>query len=355
MASLLCVAIRSEIVRFESESIGPHPSNLRRLTKCLLEVVTVYSFEESFNYWDLLKDLTILGNLPPPNLRVDQHEVIKKRCNPLAAVAVQLMSFYIKGIPAILADRGESCAVFVEQFVDAIGVLVHPHNEFDVRYRATKAIKASQIFCLQRDSSIVDPSAIGAIEKCCLTLFQHTVTLLQDSDEDVRSLASEALSDAFALDDLQTGFSFVSLFSLERSYSRYCKRSCNSFFVNTMMAQILENCEDPYQNIDLVLHEFAYTGNVDHTSLNLSTHRKIFKEEEANPFKERLLLIQLIGMLISIPSSYFFSCFLARSPRIAARAAAFFFFAPSRFRDNNSLRSMGSYLSSISSSLVSIE
>ena len=293
VASLLNLAIRSEIARFESESIGPHPPNLRRLTKCLLEVVTVYPLEESLNYWQLLQDLTKLGNLSPPNLRVDQHEVIKKRCNPLAAVAVQLMSFYIKGTPALFGDRGESCTMFVEQFVDAVGVLVHPHNEFDVRYRATRAIQASQIFRLQQESSIAEPSAIEAIEKCCLTLFQHTVTLLQDSDEDIRSLASVALSDAFAPQDLRTGVSFVSLLSLERSFAKYCKRSYNSVFVNTMMAQILENCEDPEQNIDLVLHEFAYTENANHTSLNLSTDRKIFEEEDANPFKERLVLIQL--------------------------------------------------------------
>jgi hypothetical protein len=295
--SLLRLSIDLELGH-NLESLGPYPPNLRRLTKCLVDVCTGFSsldvssaFTKCKDYWEILLELGRFGNLFLPTLPSDVTVVTERRCNSLAAASVELMAFILKGEPTL----GASFANHAHQFVDAIGILIHPHNSFDVRYRATKAIKTSEILRLSTDGSSKYTSSIQ-LEKLRLVLFRHTFTLLQDDEEDIRSLAAIAASESLNSEDLFSGSSFLPLFTLERFFSKYCEIISTSLVVDAMMTLIIENCGDLESIIDPVLKEFSYTENENETSLNISSDRVIFEIEDPNPYKERLVLAQLAAI-----------------------------------------------------------
>lgn len=293
--SLLYLSIEVELGH-DLVNLGPYPPNLRRLTKCLVDVSTGFSssFEVSYTFrkykdvWEVLFELGRFGNLFLFTSPADMHVVTEKRCNSLAAASVEMMAFILKGELTLDVPF----ANHARQFVDAVGILIHPHNSFDVRYRATKAIKTSEFLKVSVKRS-KDNACLSEVEKLRLMLFRHTFTLLQDDDEDIRSLAAMAASESLNSEDIYSGSSFLSLFTLERFFSKYCEIISTAMVVDAMMSLIIENCGDLESIISPILKEFSHTENENETSLNISSDRVIFEIEDPNPYKERLVLAQL--------------------------------------------------------------
>lgn len=136
--------------------------------------------------------------------------------------------------------------------------------------------------------------------------------MMQDSDEDVRSMASNAATifckhgqidcNTHLLPEwimMQTFPNFFSEVSSESDFS--------SFQIETLLTVLLENCAELETAIQGLKEEFEHTSKGYSVSpshdnfVNDTSRRNIFEDEDPNPFHEKLLLNQLsVNSLIDL-------------------------------------------------------
>jgi hypothetical protein len=130
--------------------------------------------------------------------------------------------------------------------------------------------------------------------KLQLDAYQVLLGLLQDSDSDVRSAAGRA---ALPTKDTMS----TTLTVLKKAYLRAPDFYSGQEAVNRMLTMILDNCRGLDSFLQSFENETKHTRDKTATNQdlqNVGTDRRIFEEEEANPFDEILLTNQLAAIAI---------------------------------------------------------
>jgi len=145
-----------------------------------------------------------------------------------------------------------------------------------------------------------------------LEMISHILKMLQDSDPDVRGVAARAATkhclglqhpdEEFSLPEWTLERTFPLAFSTE---SADTDQGTVSSLINGLVEIILECCGDLLSAMKHVQAEFKPTGCFPRSTtspldkgattmlVNANTTRKIFEDEDPNPFQEKLLLAQL--------------------------------------------------------------
>jgi hypothetical protein len=119
---------------------------------------------------------------------------------------------------------------------------------------------------------------------------------MQDSDSDVQSAAGQVASQMFSSVSSLTQLPQLILEATYPKVRNMAPVDDEHDFMNTLINTILLNCQGVMDSIALLQSEIRHSNDTSDSSsslLNLSTSRKIFEEEDPNPFEERLLANQL--------------------------------------------------------------
>jgi hypothetical protein len=272
LAETLLDSIDSEIHRDErvDDPVGAHPPTLRRLSRCILNVlyakerITGTSTMGTINVrlWGL--GLSLL------NKEVVFVEEPDLGATPFLGNAAELMAFAIKGKSA-----GDSRQEMTEILFKVVVRLSNPALSWKLRHSAAVAL-----------GSI---GSVNTSEQHGLVARRVALILLQDADVDVQFSASRACMSWLP----SLNKSCVPDLVLEHTY---LKGDENTVSVRALIDPLIETSCFLEQRIKLFLSEIKATADGDHGSdalLNVSTERKIFEEEDPNPFLERALAVQL--------------------------------------------------------------
>lgn len=232
-----------------------HPPTLRRLTRCILIIVSgmrkmgwIYRFD--LNMWSLFKWLSSIADN-------DTSKKDKSCTGILRGNALELMSFSL-----LNAEFTPPCHRYFKEFSAAICEAINPNLSWIIRYSAAIAIDVSGL--LQYTQANLSNTYVPP------ELFSVALQLLQDNDDDVRNAAVMALS------NVSDVASPVALLSLESSV--YCNRRIESNFEKLVCNKLLKECRDLKIWIESRLR-----------SIPDETVKDIFECEDPNPFREQLL------------------------------------------------------------------
>jgi hypothetical protein len=296
IARMLFLTLRTEMdrgVSSPSSLLGTHPPTVRRLSRCLLECSQAHRALTRGKNGDFLNGLGEQeGALWNVSLQITEREsfTVEEGLESngetlLSANAAELMAIEIASEIQRNTDKsGDS--TFLERvstFVKVIAWLNDPHSSWRSRYSAALAIEASSLLTSNQGADLWRKQLLGEI-----------LRMLQDSDTDVRSAAGLVASQMFSsASNFQASPTQLPQLILEAIYPKVADDEHD--FMNTLINTILLNCQGVMDSIALLQSEIRHCNDTSETSslLNLSTSRKIFEEEDPNPFEERLLANQL--------------------------------------------------------------
>jgi len=139
-------------------------------------------------------------------------------------------------------------------------------------------------------------------------LYMVALKFLEDNDSDVRQAAGKALTNATVSKSIESNqydannhISDVSLKVLEGCGVILSSDDIGSALITHLFNILLEKCETIRGATLAVLEEFGYSERATSSStlLNLSTKRKIFEDEEPNPFEEKLVSCHLVVSILA--------------------------------------------------------
>lgn len=324
VSKMLLIALRAEWTRnimddasdsneSQDDFLRYHAPSLRRLTRCLIECLIaqkelngqlVFPSTESASFdenWQMLIDLRRIGGA---------HERDLEQCrtsepgNSLSGNSVELMAFAI-GFAANKNQMGFDQALLekVATFTDAIIQSINPLSVWLVRYSSAVAIHTSGILNWSKGEVTMkgpnEEAMYEILETKRFELYMQALDLLQDNDSDVRTAAGRALSEGKSftekksLSDSIVESTPVPLLSLETTYYKLSNNFSQETLSKRLMQQLLKRSENLQENLDFILGEFSCSENaLDNDSksvtniLNLNTKRRIFENEDPNPFEE---------------------------------------------------------------------
>lgn len=212
----------------------------------------------------------------------------------------------------------------MHSFVDTVQLTAFdPLSPWNVRHSAAVAIGISGLLKLDDRRS---GAAAAYRRRRSFDLFMVCVKFLDDDDADVRRAAGRALLVQIEASSSRTtssnteegeaaaALSTVPLASLERARDALCAKLSRSEqqpepeLLLHLFTVILYECRDVQADVDAAEREFAHSagggdGDIDLGNLlNVGSSRKIFEDEEPNPFEEKLLTCQLAASaLVSAP------------------------------------------------------
>eukprot|EP00554_Chaetoceros_debilis_P014698 CAMPEP_0194123918 /NCGR_PEP_ID=MMETSP0150-20130528/56526_1 /TAXON_ID=122233 /ORGANISM="Chaetoceros debilis, Strain MM31A-1" /LENGTH=2190 /DNA_ID=CAMNT_0038817389 /DNA_START=149 /DNA_END=6718 /DNA_ORIENTATION=- len=295
----------------DRDLLKSHPPTIRRLSRIALEAI--YAFKslsptgatsitgiigiDVESIWPVLMLLLNLGgyvmsqtekkaenlsggNGLPGNALELVALALYENCNNLQRSSVS---------PATLLGR-------ISLLVNLLQQSTHPLSSWKVRYSAAVAAKESSILSLEScDFLKMGPKA----ESLRLEIYLLLLELFQDSDEDVRCATGRALTKA------SVSFPAMALKNLEETSKEVSTMFLSSDMLTLLVRRLVHLCNDITQNLKRSMDEFSFTTRVPELKdiLNLCSVRKIFEEEDANPFEEILIIIQTTIMRLSEFSS----------------------------------------------------
>jgi HEAT repeat protein len=306
IARMLRLTLRKEMdrdVSSPSSLLGTHPPTVRRLSRCLLGCSQAYKALTGGKTGDFL---TVLGGqegaLWDISLQITERESFTGEDSLesngetlLSANAAELMAIEIAREIQRSTEKTGDDAIFsgrVSTFVKVVARLNDPHSSWRSRYSAALAIEASSLL-----TPIMENKGADLWRK---SLLVEILRMLQDSDSDVRSAAGQVASQMFcSASEFQASLTQLPQLILEATYPQIRNMAPDDDeheFMNTLINTILLNCQGAMDSIALLQSEIRHSTDTSDSSsslLNLSTSRKIFEEEDPNPFEERLLANQL--------------------------------------------------------------
>lgn len=306
IARMLLLTLRKEMDRDESSPSslhGTHTPTVRRLSRCLLECSQAHTDLTGGEPGDFLSGIGEQeGYLWNVSLQITEREsftgeegLASNGETLLSANAAELMSIEIASDIQRSTEKSGDDATFSERvsiFAKVIVRLNDPHSSWRSRYSAALAIEASSLLTSRMENHGAD-----LWRKQMLV---EILRMLQDSDLDVRTAAGRVASQMFSsASDSQASLIQLPQLILEATYSKVrdiASADDERDFINTLINTILLNCQGVMDSIALLESEIRHSNDTSDSSsslLNLSTSRKIFEEEDPNPFEERLLANQL--------------------------------------------------------------
>ena len=326
LATMLLDCVASELGRGITDTSGSHIPTLRRLSRCLLE--TLQSIPKSsllsVSYelmWSISHEITerefsflTHGELSSGG----KNHLESEGGNVLSSNAVEMMAIAIAmEHNDLLTNKNESESSRIHDrmsiMLKVVDSLNDPNGSWRSRYSAALAL---EVCC----SVLVAEKDGIATESLRRKIMMTVLEMLQDSDPDVRTVAVQAATQLYTNRNEKTASSFGHIhllpdWTLEITFpltfsvdsSSPCQESQQSSTTEFLQAMVLDHCRDLMDIIQNLQDEFSNTdqyyketdgGNSDNVPklkdlVNVNTTRKIFEDEDPNPFQEKILLNQL--------------------------------------------------------------
>ena len=265
-----------------SGRLGGHPPTVRRMSRCLLECLYAIKATNDSGHlvvvsqtlWDMSLAMLHMDNTT--GIEVDEEDAD----NPLVGNAIEIMGF------ALLADSASDQQVAKrERFLALIQAYNQPLGNWRIRHSIALAIHTSKAMAIP---SLADFAIV------------QLVNLLQDSDADVRFVASQTI-----FDDPRAGMPVPSttLFALEKLLqSIKASGTKRDNLVQCLLSSVMNDLQHLNTMCGQLVAEFQLSNASSTTSLQevLSAHqsRKIFEEEDPNTYEEILLRHQFIALAV---------------------------------------------------------
>jgi hypothetical protein len=279
------LAIRCISSIFSRDKFEAHPPTLRRLSRIALESiyalkymnvtgVTLVTHLIDFSADDLWKMCLYL--LRVGGYSMNEKEMLNKEenlsgGNALAGNALQLTSFVIYEMflhQDTAAPLSSHLSRSIELFVYLVRQSIHPLSSWKIRHSAAISVK---------ESGLVHTSKTAYSKM----MYTELIQLFQDSDDDVRYEAGRAI---FTSRKLPT----VSLKHLELASSKLSSDFSTIDMFNRILGRLGNLCTSVESKLATATREYNYTVHspAPNSILNLCTARKIFEEEDPNPYLE---------------------------------------------------------------------
>jgi len=325
-----CVAV--ELGRGIAETTGSHIPTLRRLSRCFLETVDASaSGSLSLDHeliWKISHEITereyafLAEGAESSSTMNSVHYLESDGGNVLSSNAVEMMSVAIAMAQTDSAadntgnTQTHSCQTYdrMKILLRVVGSLNDPNGSWRSRYSAALALKkcCDVLSGAGKDTSGQEIILRREIQRIILEM-------LQDSDPDVRTVAVRAANKFYAIEENGNGSSsthhlLLSEWTLERTFPSTFTVDISSsgskeqlfITMEILLGMILDHCQGLIDGTRNVQDEFSHTdklcraGNDDGVKVtnlkglvNVNTTRKIFEDEDPNPFQEKNLLNQL--------------------------------------------------------------
>lgn len=293
VAKTLLLSLHVELSR--KEALGSHAPTVRRLSRCFLECYYGYTAlgnDESMSSFLSALEIDLLWS--SAHLIVQNDSVlgdVLEDCNGetfSSSNAVEMMAI-------VIADKSPS--MDIADFCDSLRTFAHvikrlndPQASWRSRHSAALAVEKSAIFRLPA-------SDLETFIELRDELVREVLGMLQDSDPDVRATAARAACQLESsstlsasqlpeqiLQDLYLKVYDVSGINDKRSAIRQLEKSLS------------DNCDGLLEVMISFEEESRKSSGPllsDPGLLNVASSRKIFEQEEPNPYNERLLANQL--------------------------------------------------------------
>ncbi len=333
LATMLLDCVASELGRGIADTTGSHIPTLRRLSRCLLEALQSIPKSDlpSINYdlmWSISHEITERESLFLAKGEISTSSDNYLDCdggNVLSSNAVEMMAATISIEHADIERNSQEHDTTqihdrMRILLKVVGTLNDPNGSWRSRYSAALALEACCSVLVAEEEG-TDTESLR--RKILMTVLE----MLQDSDLDVRTVAVQAAMKLYKKDKdgnlSPTGHVLLlPEWTLERTFpvtfaidsSSSSKASQQSSTMEFLQAMILDHCRDLPGIMQNVQEEFGHTDeyyktdNGDDTQnlkdlVNVNTTRKIFEDEDPNPFQEKVLLSQLaIQSLLNLVS-----------------------------------------------------
>jgi len=275
-----------------------HPPTLRRMTRSIIIVsdgirsLNCTKWHIDPNVWPMLSWLRRFDG-------TSAEKCLNSRCvSLLGGNAVELMAYVLAG--QICGDGSN-----FQEFEAIVKESIDPLSPWRVRHSVAAAIDTCGIM-MNAPENMTD--TFRTSQAFQVSLFSVALKLLQDNDIDVRNAASKALAFASARDTScahdkhellpKQCAGVVPLLSLERAFVKLLSLVNSDNLIENLLFQIIDECEDIDRILGSVSNQFRLSQNLGDgirgsESGDSRRHRRIFEEEEPNPFLEPLIGLQL--------------------------------------------------------------
>jgi len=324
LAKMLLDCVAVELNRDIVESTeGAHVPTLRRLSRSFLETVAAIpvSLLLSLNSRELLwsvsnkitdieESLFLTGR---SGTAIESNGGTLMSSNAVEMMAVAIVMGHKNDDP-VGSENGTDCCRYYQRMkvlLEVVAGLNDPHASWRSRYSAALALET----CCHVVSSNAREDEEESREILRRRILMHILKMLQDSDPDVRTVAARAATKLYrmrtSVED-QNGIAPCHLllpeWTLERTFPStfsvdVSKTQLQYSTIETLLGMILDHCRGIINTIKNVQDELRHTSqfcnDVDDDNdglkhlVNVNTTRKIFEEEDPNPFQEKILLNQL--------------------------------------------------------------
>jgi hypothetical protein len=267
VAQLLFDSLNVELRRSSSSKrLGAHPPTVRRLSRCLLECL--YASRALGSNGLRTSDLWSTSGLMVYDFdiqRVDSDD--KTMGNALELMA---FSFATSSNDVDIVEKANRFSSLAKKLIDPLG-------PWRVRHSAACAIDTSGL--LTGESPATPRFALQ----------REILKLLQDNDPDVRFVAARAMTER------DRSSPFAALFALERAYTGMGSSNRDISLSRYLLTSLVDRYEEVESRMTQVMAELAQSESASDTAamLNVDTTRKIFEDEDPNPYEEPLLACHL--------------------------------------------------------------
>eukprot|EP00934_Nitzschia_sp_Nitz4_P006972 Nitzschia sp. Nitz4//scaffold176_size46146//10399//16466//NITZ4_007189-RA/size46146-snap-gene-0.3-mRNA-1//-1//CDS//3329539006//6962//frame0 len=256
-------------------SDGPHIPTLRRLTRCALECA--YPIKASMG----INEANFCWRIARSMIEIEQF-LKESDCDFngetfLSGNGAELMSLALAGTWPEVSDAD------VTLFIDVVKRLNDPTASWRTRHSAAIAIENSGIL---RNCIKSQPLVLAEL-----------VSMLQDSDNDVRKCASRAVNQlgAQTAPCLQASATLSSIFPLVFGVPEFATASAKHVVVQNLATFVFTNCQAVVSDAMILQEELNKTRHLSTPAVRSdeTNSRRIFEAEDPNPTKEKLLTNQL--------------------------------------------------------------
>lgn len=240
--------------------------------------------------WDISMRLLSIGGLETMEKKIQGDNT--GGGTVLAGNALELSAFVLLELRT--TENREASLPLSRQinvFVRLIEDATHPLSSWKVRHSAALGILTSGLMRMSQKESSIDVSRAK--------LYVKLLELLQDSDEDVRRAAGRALSNSMA--------PTVSLLTLQDASLHLPMEMQTHEMFNLLLNQLAARNKNIIKLMSNLLSEYEYTASNPKVEsiLNLNSERKIFEEEDPNPYEESLIITQsMVVMITNFPFDF---------------------------------------------------
>ena len=282
----------SVMKQWGADPLGQHQPTVRRLTRCLLEVLMAHRSLEGLNsthqdsivsmdqLWETAKSIIGTDCSDPDNAVLG---------NALEMMATALSASAPGCTPSV--EKAQALASIAKNLNDPLG-------PWRVRYSVAISIELSGI--LEIDAGSLNAGDGQVWTTIQFGLYKELLTLMQDNDPDCRFIAGRSMQGS--------SVGSAQLLSIEKGFEALGEKHSGAAMNSWLWDTLASSVKDLQVKINDLCVDFAASETISDGEaeplLNLDTSRKIFEEENANPYEEPWLTCQLVVLSIVRAGDY---------------------------------------------------